>query len=239
MGYQIIPNVIFIISLLGIIIIVLKNLTNIKNTEYPQTQNKTKDALLTKGLPILTISKLKNFCQFWGKKILNFILEAKDLRHITATGYKIKKIIQKNNTSFVTNTKNETLTEQKCIERIKTNPKNLENYDDLGKIYLEQEDFAQAKDIYLYLTGHNSGNSDYFAKLAFTSYKLQDFAEAVKNYQKSIALDSTHPNRYYNLGLSNKALGNTDDAISAFKKALELEPKNLKYQATLNKLISQ
>lgn len=243
MGYQIIPNVVFILSVFGIILIVLKNLPKAATIESQKQQDNASYSLAEKGLPVLAISKIKTFFQFWGKKIWNFILEAKDLRHAATTGYKIKKILQKNTNTAIRaistqQTEPNELSEQNYIERIKATPKDLNNYDNLGQLYLNQEDFGEAKDIYIYLTSHDSGNSNFFARLAFASYKLRDFQEAAKNYKKSLALDSTHPNRYYNLGLSYKALGNYNSAKQAFQKAVELEPQNLKYEVALKNIMN-
>ena len=209
-----------------------------------QQEQNIRQKIAEKGLPVIAISKIKVQIKYLVKKIWQFALEAKGLRPAAATGYRIKKIfnyalkrkqgVLNGNLAF---TINQPVSEKNLLEAIKKEPKNLKNYDSLGKLYLEQQNFIDAKDIYLYLTNHESGHSEYYAKLAFSLCQLKEYEKAVENYEKSIALDSTHPNRYYNLGFSHLAQKNFLQAKIAFEKALEMEPKNEKYQQALKKVI--
>ena len=126
--------------------------------------------------------------------------------------------------------------EQYYLDVIRLQPRNLANYDALGKFYLDQGNTNDAKDIYLYAVNHEPANPDYQARLAYCLYVEKEFAKAAEHYQKSVALDSTQPNRYYNLGLSLEAAGETEQAINALNKAIELEPKNPKYSQSLKKI---
>lgn len=242
LSFQIIPNLIFILSILGIFVIVLRHLPDAAvESEESNTNIQPHTRLLAKGLPAQAISKIRVSATFTVKKFWFFILEAKDLRPHSAAGYKIKKMFTSRLTKpkalpvplqQLVNPKNE----QFYLDQIKIEPKNLKLYDDLGKYYLEQENLNDARDIYHYLVNHEPANPDFHARLGFCFFKSQNYEKAAQAYGKAIALDSTQPNRYYNLGLSQEAAGELDDAERAFKKALELEPQNPKYLYSLEKL---
>lgn len=240
MGYQIIPNIIFFVSISGIILIFLKHLPEAKQIEESRESLNIVEKLEMKGLPTEQFSKIKSLVLLWLKKSWNFILEAKDIRYNSPTGYKIKKIFQNApqlpalKEKF--QKKESILTEQDYIDLIKTDPKNLDNYDALGRLYIEQKNFTEAKDIYIYLTGHSSSNHEYFSRLGIIHFSLKDYKLAAESFEKSISLDSTHPNRYYNLGLSRKLLGETQEALESMRKALALEPENQKYKDALSEL---
>ena len=67
-------------------------------------------------------------------------------------------------------------------------------------------------------TAHASGNPDYWARLGFASFRLKDFTQASTAYKKSLDLDSSHANRYYNLAQSYKALGEIEAAKASIKR---------------------
>jgi tetratricopeptide (TPR) repeat protein len=244
LSYQIIPSIIFISAILAIILIILRRLPEAANRvkELQITEKlPIEERLINKGLPAIAISKIKVKIQFWIKKTWRFILEAKDLRPTAITGYKIRKIFDKTLSLahkpkiFSFPTVSNIRDEKYYLDQIKQQPKNLGNYDSLGKFYTQQKNFSDAKDVYLYLVNHDQTHSDYHAKLAYCFYQLQEYEPAVEYYKKSVALDSTHPTRYYNLGLCLSALNKKSEAAGAFQKALEMEPQNEKYRQALNK----
>ncbi len=242
MSYQIIPNIIFILAIGGIILLILRRLPEAAESEgKPLEKPLMEERLIKKGLPIVAISKITVYTKLVIRKVWQFILEAKDLKPAAATGYKIRKILGKTLT-FAQRAKPplffdmaDIQDEKFYLDQIKHEPKNLNHYNALGKFYIEQKKNADAKDIYLYLTNHDAGHSEYHAKLAFCLYQLKELQPAVESYRKSIALDSTHPNRYYNLGLCFSAQKNFLEAKLAFEKALEMEPANEKYKKALEK----
>lgn len=240
---------------------ILKRLPEAVNLEEKsKNRESTEEKLAKKGLPIIAFSFLKERGKFWTKKIWQFSLEAKDLKPGTFVGYKIRKLFGYIETSQkpqglvdVKSEKTPEITEEsevnseeklkkqevEILEAIKREPKNYHNYDNLGKLYLEKEQYADAKDVYLYLVSHESGHSEYHARLGFCLLKLKDYEQALARYKKSIALDSTHPNRYYNLGLCQEIMGKYGDAEISFEKALELEPSNKKYLQAKERLLAK
>ena len=207
--------------------------------EHPEHVTAAKK-LLEKGLPAQAISRIKVSLSVGVKKLWNFVLEAKDLKPYAATGYRIKKIFNASlpllHKPFQNTTLHEVKNERYFLDIIKQQPKNFAHYDAFGKFYLGKENINDAQDIYQYLVNHQPANADYHARLAYCWYQNSNFAKAAEHYQKSLSLDSTQPNRYYNLGQSLQSAGRTAEAIETLTKALELEPKNPKFLQVLEKL---
>lgn len=235
MSYQLIPNLIFVLAVLGLIIIVIKNLPkeNKKELQEPKPQS-VEQKLEDRGLPTVNISKVKSKAKLWSKKSWDFILEAKDLKQTAKAGYTVKKIFQK--PPQKTKGSPNQILEKQILEKIKQDPKNLANYNELGKLYLKKKNFQDATDIYEYLIKHDPGQAEYHAKLGFCKYNLKDFYDSTKHYRASIELDSTQPNRYYNLGLSLEAQGKLADAALAAQKAISMENSNLKFYLGLSSI---
>ena len=209
-----------------------------KSSETLNAENtRPEERLAQKGLPAVAVSKIKIFFKFWISKLWHFILEAKDLKPTRLAGFKIKQLLEHVFPSGETEAALEMLekpiikqNETQLLEAIQREPKNLNLYDNLGKHYLVQKKYQDAKDVYEYLVSHDPANPVYCAKLASTFYNQKNYEKASEWYRKSVALDSTHPSRYYNLGLALKAQKKYAQSAEALKKALELEPDNLKYK---------
>lgn len=252
MSYHILPNIVLILAILGLVAMILRRLPEaVSEKEHESNLETVHDKLGKKGLPVLAFSKLKTVSRFWSQKVWHFVLEAKDLKPAATTGYKIRKMFAHQAKQNAPAGQDRTRTdspatpasaeqpkksrEDEILAAIKKEPRNHKNYDDLGKLYLEQKSFSDAKDIYLYLVNHESGHSEHHAKLAYSCYQLREYTSAIEHYKKAIALDSTHPNRYYNLALCLSVMGKHKEAVENFQKAATLEPQNQKYQMALEK----
>lgn len=245
MQYQILPNLIVILSVLAAFSLILRRLpeaTAKQETEAPRHPVELK--LLGKGLPAKAVSKTRTTIKFWLGKIWNFMLEAKDLKPAASTGYQIRKLFGhrpvagKMQTSHPASTE-EVKNEQYYLNIIKKDPKNLSNYDALSKYYLGKDQITDALDVYDYLTAHDPANADYHARLAYCYYQLKNFDKTVDHYKKSVTLDSSQPNRYYNLGLVLEILGRHAEAIDAISKAVNLEPNNPRFYISLSGVYSR
>jgi tetratricopeptide (TPR) repeat protein len=245
LSYQLLPNVIFILAVLGILLIILRHLPEAANLREKEKNEGTAEAkLLAKGLPAVAISKAKTLALTAAKKVWHFVLEAKDLKPQALSGYRIKKMfggrLPEPRTPGLPNSPAPALPpvkdEKYFLDQIKLSPKNLFNYDALGRFYLEHGNFKDAKDIYLYLISHDPASADFHARLGFCLYHDKKFAESAKAYQKSVSLDSTQPNRYYNLSQALKGAGKLTDAKITLKHALALEPANQKYLELMKQL---
>ena len=54
----------------------------------------------------------------------------------------------------------------------------------------------------------------------------EKYDEAMKNYIKSVKIDETRPEVFYNLGNAFCIKENFKDAIRCYKKSIKLDPKN-------------
>lgn len=242
MLYQIIPTIIFFVAVFLIIVLILKKLSKINQTNDILAEDVQKNN--TGWINDIysyqtTVSKVKQFFIFWLKKIWRLALEAKEIAPSGSSVLKIKQFfstknkftnLQLSKTSPINlkNTSSEK-SETEILESIKNDPKNLINYDNLGKYYIDNHNYEEAKQTYEFLTSHSSGNPDFWAKLGFCSFKILDYEKSVSSYKKSLDLDSAQPNRYYNLAVSYKALGEIQNSVNALNKALEMDYNNFKY----------
>lgn len=247
MYYQLIPNLIFFFCILGIIILILRRLPEAQNLEASGTKQETLyEKLEEKGIPAQTFNKFWSKFKFFLHKLWALALEAKDLRPKPGA-YQIKRLFQ-----FRTQVKKQPAVikppelnqsavseEDRLLELIKKEPKEKKHYDELGRYYLNSEKYQDAKDIYLYLAGHEVGNPGFHARLAQAAFLIKDFSLAENHFAKSLALDKMHPNRYYNLGLSQECQEKWAQASENFAKAVEMDPKNQKYLHALERIRNQ
>jgi tetratricopeptide (TPR) repeat protein len=210
----------------------------------PAQADQLAQKITQKGLPWLDIPKFQTYFKRQGQRLWHFLLEAKDLRPSAAVGYRVKKIFGRNAVSATalpavqpaqiqTASQPEQPDETYYLEKIKAEPKNLQLYNQLGKFYLDSGQPSDARDIFQYLVRHNMTNAEYYARLAQSNYKLKDYGPAVDNYTQSLAIDPAQPNRLYNKGVCQEALGQLNEAAETFKQAIALEPRNIKFYSTL------
>lgn len=243
MSYQILPNILFIVCVLGIVLIILRHLPNaVEKAENEEDPVEILEKLSQKGLPTIAISRISYYGKLWKKKLWNFLLEAKDLKPTAVAGYKIKKIFGKQASSSQPSVAQVNLPteivkdEDYYLEAIKQDPHNFGLYNELGKFYLEKGQYEDAKDIYQYLTQHEPRSSEFFSHLGKSFYKLKEYEHSVENYNISLGLDSTQPNRYYNKALALEGLKQYQEAIDAVSKAISLEHSHIKYYLLLANL---
>ncbi len=243
LSYQIIPNILLIVSFLGIVLMILRHLPEASKIQ-PEQADPLAQKIKLKGLPWLDIPKFRTYFQRQSQRLWHFLLEAKDLRPSAAVGYRVKKIFGRNAVSAAAlpaarpipaQAENQTgePDDNYYLEKIKADPKNLQLYNQLGKFYLDSGQSADARDIFQYLVRHNMTNAEYYARLAQANYKLKDYGPAVENYAQSLAIDPSQPNRLYNKGVCQEALGQLNEAAETFKQAIVLEPRNIKFYTTL------
>ncbi|MBL8030422.1 MAG: hypothetical protein JNN11_04200 [Candidatus Doudnabacteria bacterium] len=226
------------LCILGVIVLILRRLPEAQNLSKPREEkNSLANKLEEKGIQAEKFNRLLAKLKFWLHKIWSLALEAKDLKPAPGA-YNLKKLFQTKTKNQAAKTPEPVFSpaeqnqepEEVLLERIKQDPKNRKHYDDLGKLYLAKQLYTDAKDIYLYLVGHEVSNSTYHARLAQAAFLLKDFPLAENHFSKSLALDKMHPNRYYNLGLSQECQEKWKDAAGSFYRALEMEPQNEKYK---------
>ena len=66
-----------------------------------------------------------------------------------------------------------------------------------------------------------------YIRRGYAFYESSKFDEAAQDFRKAFDLDSTSVDAVYGLGMSLKAAGKTDDAVTAFKSAIALIDKGV------------
>lgn len=66
-------------------------------------------------------------------------------------------------------------------------------------------------------------------EFAIKSSKMGLWNEAIMRWERIIEIDPQNSKAYNNLGVAYEAKGDFDKAMSAYKKAMELEPNNKVY----------
>lgn len=231
MPFNLVANLILILSILGVIILVVRRLPQAvgehKEEKTARELEAGPDLLAEKGLPTKSASRIKVASKVVGHKVWQFMLEAKGLKHAPKISYNFKKILKKDKEP---ETKPPIARgEDYYIELIKRHPKDLNAYDQLGQFYLEARKYSDAANVYDYLAEHEPTSSGYFAKLGLAHLHDQEFAKSAEAYEKSIKLDPSHPNRFYNLALGYQGVKDWNKAVKALDSALELDSGNKKY----------
>ena len=67
---------------------------------------------------------------------------------------------------------------------------------------------------------------DQYNEFAIKAAELQLWNEAVFRWERVIEIDPQYAQAHNNLGVAFEALGKTDEAIEAYKRAAELNPTN-------------
>ena len=239
MPYNLLANLIFVASVLGIIILVFRRVPQAMQLgdEVREEEPAPSELLSEKGLPAKAASKTKAFLKMIGHKVWQFALEAKGLKHEPKIKYNLKKIAGQEAQPEVKPPI--ARGEQYYIELIKRHPKDLSCYDQLGQFYIESRKYEDASNVYDYLCTHDPANGTYLARLGLSRLYMQEHKLASEAYEKAVEIDASHPSRYYNLALSYQGQRKWKKAVMALRKALELDTENNKYKDLLFELESK
>ncbi len=105
-----------------------------------------------------------------------------------------------------------------------------------AKAYLDNKQFFEARKLLESLGSEAQNNPVYWARLGYAQYHLRVYSEAIRCYERSLRLDASQSNRFYNLALAYEASGNRGRAIASLEKAARLSPDNPKFAQTLQAL---
>lgn len=105
-----------------------------------------------------------------------------------------------------------------------------------AKAFIDDKEFLRARHELEQVAGSFQDNPVYWARLGYVQYHLGAYMEAIRCYQKSLALDSNQANRYYNLALAHEAVQEHAESLAALDQALALDPGNAKYKQTRDAL---
>jgi len=87
--------------------------------------------------------------------------------------------------------------------------------------YFDNAQYDRAAEMYEKLLAYGPDNVDTYNNLGLTLHYLGRSAEALQRLNDGVAIDPTHQRIWLTLGLVNGQLGNTDEARTALKNALQ------------------
>jgi len=190
---------------------------------------------------------------FWQKaklgfnKVWHFILEAKDLkpqvnlnqgmekmkqvfkvriRHSEQEPLWMPEVVQL--TPSVKQAEG-TTAEELYLQAIKKNPEDAGAYEALGRLYLQERNFADALETFQFLTKFKPDKDVYWSNLGLCYFSVKNYPLAVSAYEKALSLNSKVPVRWMNLALCFEKQDELAKAIKAIAAALQLDGRNISY----------
>lgn len=119
--------------------------------------------------------------------------------------------------------------ERKYIDVIKKDPRNVEAYRGLGKIYFDQDKYKEAYETFKFLIKLNPQDSRAYNRLGMIAERMLNYEEAAEFFEEAIKLDKTLAIRYYDLGRIYAKLNKPAAALKSFLKSVKIEPNNPRY----------
>eukprot|EP00557_Chaetoceros_sp_GSL56_P010595 CAMPEP_0176485522 /NCGR_PEP_ID=MMETSP0200_2-20121128/5082_1 /TAXON_ID=947934 /ORGANISM="Chaetoceros sp., Strain GSL56" /LENGTH=793 /DNA_ID=CAMNT_0017882167 /DNA_START=214 /DNA_END=2595 /DNA_ORIENTATION=- len=98
-----------------------------------------------------------------------------------------------------------------------------------GNAYMQQKKYNQARDFYtkaLELSPMGPTSHVYYSNRAAALLSMRNFTEAVWDAERSIQLKPEYPKAHARLGLARFLLGQYQEAVESYTRAVELEPTN-------------
>jgi len=99
----------------------------------------------------------------------------------------------------------------------------------LGLIYLKNELFDKAEDIFRKLIQVNEEDPVAHSNLGRALYEQKKFQDSLEAYLKAIILDSSRAGRFISTAEVYRALKDNMKAEEMYKKAIDLDPHNINY----------
>lgn len=205
-------------SLIGIAIIAGRHWPQLESLDIetlPQTRDaQTKNTILEERLkrklialfedvwehvrPLLT--RVKNLVRQW----YHFLLEKerqlrerseKMLFHEKAH-HEQKEVIDnklKEIKAAAEKSKDESITEEKYLEILSLDPKNIEAYEGLADLYYKQKDYKHAREVYEFILKMNGDSAEYLIDVALCHKADEDQISAFKTLEKALKLEPKNP----------------------------------------------
>ncbi|MBI4363638.1 MAG: tetratricopeptide repeat protein [Candidatus Doudnabacteria bacterium] len=172
-------------------------------------------------------------------KIWHFILEAKDLTppvaaKLNAPVEMVKKVFRvrirrsENDPDWLPEVSDTVGSDENIyLSAIKKDPNDKQAYEGLGRLYLQDKNYAEAEEVFRYLIKLDPDKDAYHSNLALILYSLQRYQEAVEEYNKALSINAKIGARWVNLSLCFIALDDLSRAIKALSNAVSLDPRNI------------
>ncbi len=245
----IIPIVVIILSLLWIFFTIVKKIPHVSlidvNTIPEEKERTIKDKIMVDRLRRKTsaeIAKFESILTPLFKKLENFWETIYD-RMLELE----KKYQEKGRKKFLdSNAKNKIKmlldvaqnylykddlmnAENKYIEIISLDHRNMDAYKKLADIYLKQKDYEHAQEILTHSLKINRKDEEVYRKLGNLLEEKGDLEGALENYLKIISLNPKKTLNYAELAQVYRKMENYEKEAEAIKKAVSLDPNNPKY----------
>jgi len=118
--------------------------------------------------------------------------------------------------------------EDKYIEIISLNPKDIDAYNGLGDVYTKMKDYQHAKETFQHILRLDAQDDTAYASLGMIAIQEGDLKQAEKDYAQSVALNNKVAAHHIDLGEACLALRDINKALKCFQEAVRLEPNNPK-----------
>lgn len=115
--------------------------------------------------------------------------------------------------------------EKLYIEVITLNPRETRAYKGLSRIYIKQENIADAIASLEKVCELDPSDDTAFNNLGLMYFKNKDCFKAIGAYEKSLFLDKTKIHRYLNLALVLMEVRDMEKAAEVLEKSLKISPK--------------
>ena len=110
---------------------------------------------------------------------------------------------------------------------IVADPQNANAYGDLGNVYLDQGDIEKAVALYERFASYSDDKeaaAKNFLVAGFKYHEKKDYGGALALYNRALLITPDNPLAYADIGWTKLEIGQTQEAIEAFEKALTLNP---------------
>lgn len=244
-SFDIIPLVVIILSLAGIIIIAVRKfpaLASIDVSAIPREKEaEVKEKIITERFERKTLSALRKIIlpfKLWFKdqikKIHVKILELekyyqrkpKVLEDVKDLELKIKKLLVLAE-EFVKEGKLKEA-EEKYIEIISLDHRNIAAYKGLGDIYLAEKNYEFARETFEYILKIKPDDVDTYINLGLLWKALNDNEKALNYFNQAVTIEPKNPRSLDFLLEMSIILGNKLLANETFKKLKEVNSENQK-----------
>ncbi len=102
-------------------------------------------------------------------------------------------------------------------------PDNLEALRALGTVYLNMNNYLDAKETFIKILEYDESDDLTHNLLANSLHKLKEDEDAIKHHKLAIKLDDSYAPYYFNYANTLYDLGQRGEALKLYKKALELD----------------
>lgn len=132
--------------------------------------------------------------------------------------------------------------EKKFIDVIGADSKNIEAYEQLGRLYLQKKDFESAKETFQFLSKLSKKDPSVIASLGEVEELMGDKKAAFAYYEQAVTLSPKNP-KYLDFAIESAIeIGLKHEAMSLLDKLRSVNPENKKievYEAKISKDIKK